>query len=314
MKMKSKLLIGLFCSDQSIPGLFEELIEKFSLNNPDVTIDSVTDIQLADYLIIDTEYLYNHQALDILSQYSHKIILMSGKNNEFNINEILCHYSINHIIGKNGKQAVREIYDCLNRSLICKSWGIEDYLIDPKEIRSAEISTLVNINEYIDKIINEFSFPNFFESPKDYLRLIANELLTNAIFNAAISEDGKKKYSRDHKNRDVKLERNERVSFKMGMNKDYIILSVCDQFGTLTKDQIINSLVRSSRTKTYKEGNEGAGLGMYLIYCTANQLIFNIQKGIRTEVLCIIETNKRFKSFQERITSFHFYQEENYGA
>ena len=82
-----------------------------------------------------------------------------------------------------------------------------------------------------------------------------------------------------------------------------------DSFGTLTKEKVIQSLHRSFQEKTVEQKQGGAGLGLYLSYSHGHQFIVNSKLGVKTEVIIVIEKNKRYKTYKSRLKSFHFFDE-----
>jgi sigma-B regulation protein RsbU (phosphoserine phosphatase) len=46
-----------------------------------------------------------------------------------------------------------------------------------------------------------------------------------------------------------------------------------------------------------------------MIFNHCNQFILNTKKNKRTEVIAIIDNNRRYKKYKERITSFHYFEE-----
>jgi sigma-B regulation protein RsbU (phosphoserine phosphatase) len=67
--------------------------------------------------------------------------------------------------------------------------------------------------------------------------------------------------------------------------------------------------MRSFKDKTVMDKKDGAGLGLYLTFLHSNQFIVNFREDCQTEVICVIDKEKRYKQYKERIRSFHFFQE-----
>jgi sigma-B regulation protein RsbU (phosphoserine phosphatase) len=99
------------------------------------------------------------------------------------------------------------------------------------------------------------------------------------------------------------------VQLALGMDDKGVALSVQDSFGGLSYSTLIESLRRSFAEKTAMDKKDGAGLGLYLTFLHSNQFIINFRENFRTEVICIIDKNKRYKNYKQRIRSFHFFQE-----
>lgn len=148
-----------------------------------------------------------------------------------------------------------------------------------------------SLNTFRDKL-NHFldtqEFNGWFESPRDYLRLIGDELVTNALDPVGTL-----------------------VNVKLATDSDIIIVEVEDNRGALEKSTLLDSLKRARDTGAPKEGGRGAGLGLYLVYQSTNQIWIDVNKNKSTKVVCVLETTKRYKHFKGRLTSFHFVTQEN---
>ena len=250
--------------------------------DPNLSLDDV------DFIITDTNFLGDDTQL--LQKYASKTFLLSDKPNEHNVRTLLAKFPINHLIGMNGTQLILELKDNLLKKIKHSIWGIEQYLGTNAEYKEMLIDGNAPLAQQIDEMINSFSYENYFDSPVDYLRVMANELLTNALYHHATSAP-------------------KAAIFKMGVDTSFITLSVQDAHGQLDREKIIVPLTRGFAEKTYLTDSEGAGLGLYLTYCHSNQLIFNHKKNVRSEVISIIDCNKRYKKYKERITSFHYSEE-----
>ncbi|MCY4523826.1 MAG: ATP-binding protein [Halobacteriovoraceae bacterium] len=265
-----------------------------------ILLDQI-EIEKADFILIDANYLEKYkEGLLQLRRYPQKIILISNKKDEDNINLFLSQYPINHLVGFNSKAIIKEIYDTMLKCLTNPFWGIDRYLKANFLSQACRIKSSDEIETSVYKIIEQFNFSNTFKSSVDYLKLMANELITNAFFNTI---DG----NADRRQK-VITEKNKKIIFTMGKDKHHIIFSIQDDYGLLTRDTIIQCLTRSFREKTPLKQKGGAGLGLYITFSYANQLIINSEKNKRTEVIIIIDCNRRYKKYKERITSLHFHE------
>lgn len=252
-------------------------------------------------VLTDVEFLREKNLFHLIKENPKKTILLSSLPDEANIKEILSLYPLHHLIGANSNNLISEIKNTALKMATGSIWGVEKYF-DEVELFQKEVFSSKNINDSIDEMIAHFDFSSTFDSPVDYLKVMANELITNALYNAP----GTESLSR---NKEVNLEDGKKVLFTMGMDQFYIALCVKDNFGTLNRDKIIKSLERSFREKTFEKKSGGAGLGLYLTFSHSNQMIINFKENEKTEIICIIDNNKRFKKYRERVTSFHFHQE-----
>ena len=77
-------------------------------------------------------------------------------------------------------------------------------------------------------------------------------------------------------------------------------------------EKLLDSLIRGFKEKTprKKEGESagGAGLGLYFIFKMANQTILNVTKDKGTEIICVVDANKRYKEYMARVSSLLFFR------
>lgn len=271
-----KIFINLPEDESKIISEFLGTSFQYTDKNPDFTIIGI------DQLNIDLKN-------------PHKTIVLSDKDDEFNINQIY-QFKIRHLIGKNDKRYLDEILFTLNKDFS----GIPTLF---------EVSTSNDLDQVISDYVEKFDFTNYFTSPKDYLRFILNEMLTNALYKAPRLWWKANKITIPMR-RDVVDISPHKIRVKFQNNDSGITLGVVDPFGAASFDEISHAIYRGMKEKTPMDKPDGAGLGLYLSYQHSNQLIFSLEKGKSTEVISIIEKNKRFIKYQSRIRSFHFFEED----
>ena len=137
------------------------------------------------------------------------------------------------------------------------------------------------------------------------VRLVADELFTNAIFNAGFTE------IRGGEIRTKKVVLNEKQTCRLlvGSKDDRLVLVCEDLFGTL------NILMLLSRIKKcYEEGaresitwdQAGAGLGSYLIFQSCMSVYYAVKEDERTMIACVFPLRKGMKARSEMGKSVHF--------
>jgi anti-sigma regulatory factor (Ser/Thr protein kinase) len=116
-------------------------------------------------------------------------------------------------------------------------------------------------------------------------RLVADELISNAVHNAPVDAQG----NHIHKNtrRDIEIELDERhaVRLRWGCDARYLALEVNDQFGSLDRDTILRALAKTA----ISDSGAGAGMGISLSYRSCDHLVFNLSPGKRTEIIALID-------------------------
>ena len=102
----------------------------------------------------------------------------------------------------------------------------------------------------------------------------------------------------------------ESVSVKLAMDSSTIAILVKDNIGSINKENVLSSIKRGFVERRPRVEGPGAGLGLMMVFENINQLHINNKKDQFCEFVGIIDISKRYKNFKERITSFHYFEEE----
>jgi hypothetical protein len=128
----------------------------------------------------------------------------------------------------------------------------------------------------------------------DSVALVADELITNAVYNAPRGSDGQPRYASRSRREKVTLEPTEYVRLDYGSDGRAFGIAVTDNFGGLTPDTIRAGIGRCLTAADQIEQKEGgAGLGIYTALGSVNQLVVNVEEGIRTEVIALWDLERR---------------------
>lgn len=218
-------------------------------------------------------------------------------------------YELHHLVGQNEQIFAAEIMDHVKKSFAKKIWGLNTYLEDTATVKMLSLSDSKNTNEMIEEALEHFDFNEYFASPIEYLQVMANELISNSLYKGPNRKRAEQGLDGVDRKSPVFLKGSDLVQVSLGMDTKGVALSVQDSFGGLSYELLIKSLKRSFEEKTVMDKKDGAGLGLYLTFLHSNQFIINYRENFRTEVICIIDKNKRYKHYKTRIRSFHFFQE-----
>lgn len=176
-------------------------------------------------------------------------------------------------------------------------FGLEPYLGFGVEVRSERIkssSERANLLEMLDQYLSESGVR---QSYRDQARLVCEELLMNAIYDAPTSQiDKKHLYNHLPRTEAVVLEPSQQGMFSFAFDGTKILISVRDPFGSLMPKTIFkylkNNYSSAPEEINAKEGKGGAGRGLHQIVEASSEIIFNLSPGKRTEVISIIYTEK----------------------
>lgn len=267
----------------------------------------ITQYQSEHFIICDVD-TFLERAEEFKQIKKHLLYILSGRSDEENM-KFVDEYSIHHLVGLNEGIYAPEIISNIQKSFNRKIWGITPYIGSDGDIKILSLSDSKNTNEIINDALGDFDFEGYFSSPVEYIQVMANELISNSLYKGPNKRRSEQGLDTPDRKSPVFLKGTDLVQVTLGMDSKGVALAVQDSFGGLTYELLLASLKRSFAEKTAMDKKDGAGLGLYLTFLHSNQFIVNFRKDFRTEVICIIEKNKRYKNYKQRIRSFHFFQE-----
>jgi hypothetical protein len=101
-----------------------------------------------------------------------------------------------------------------------------------------------------------------------------------------------------------------RTVLRWGADDRVLAISVGDHCGTLRQRDVIDHVrrARSERGKPRAESQRGAGLGLYLVVANVASLVFNVEVGKRTEVVCLFDRVRARRPAVSGVRSLHVFQ------
>ncbi len=124
------------------------------------------------------------------------------------------------------------------------------------------------------------------------LKLVLDELITNAIYHAPVKTTGEEKY---REFTDVVLEPNEYVYVTLGFDTEKYGVSIMDTQGTLSKEIILYKIDRHIHAEGILD-DSGRGIHMSRIF--ADRLVANIERGRKTEMVLFNYLDKSYKGYK----------------
>ena len=124
------------------------------------------------------------------------------------------------------------------------------------------------------------------------MKLIVDEIVTNAIYHAPALPDGKEKYEEFS---DVSLEPDEFVYVECGFDSEKYGVSVTDGKGRLTKETVLYKIERQMSGEGMMD-DSGRGLHMSRLF--SDRMIINIAPKIKTEVILINYFSHKYRGYK----------------
>jgi len=116
---------------------------------------------------------------------------------------------------------------------------------------------------------------------------VIHELLTNAMYDAPVDAQGRAIYSHD-RTAPIQLHNEDRVTFRYGTDGTRLVVETADRFGGLRRGDLVRSLRRAAAGQVNRSAG-GAGIGLSMIYRTANVLQVDVEPGQRTRVTTVFD-------------------------
>ncbi len=136
---------------------------------------------------------------------------------------------------------------------------------------------------------------------------LAHELIMNAMYDAPVDAQGRPRYAADRK-AELRLEPSERPAVWLATDGSRLVLQVADPFGRLQRHHVMNGLARGLSGGEMDQSHGGAGLGMMMCHNSAALLVFDVRRGIRTEVTAVFELDLNLREFRTQARSIHYFE------
>ncbi len=164
-------------------------------------------------------------------------------------------------------------------------FGAEKYLLWGTQLHDTTLERAQQRTDIVAELEAELGRRGQNARVAQMARLVADELISNAVHNAPVDAAGvhyRKDLPRDAA---LELDAHHRVRVRWGCDARYVAVEVNDSFGSLDRDTALAALARQE----VREVGAGAGLGVALAYRSCDHLVFNLAPGRRTEVIALVD-------------------------
>jgi CheY-like chemotaxis protein len=199
-------------------------------------------------------------------------------------------YSITNIIPKTVPFNFTEL-DFIVRGLVTGDiFGLSRYLLENGTILERHtITSTADARRIQDHFINLFT--EKFGTAGD-MKLILDEIITNAIYHAPTQPDGTEKYQEFS---DITLEPHEYISVECGYDTEKYGVSITDIQGRLTRDTV---LYKIERQITGEGLLDDSGRGIHMSRLFADRMIINIDPNKKTEVILMNYFSNKYRGYK----------------
>jgi hypothetical protein len=162
--------------------------------------------------------------------------------------------------------------------------------------QESELNTLYQVIQSpfdkFDVIEKLQDFSKKYKNPSSVIydiALVADELITNALYNAPYVDAENSSSGPDRNPQSIMVDPLKRPEFVAGSDGMRIVIGVRDHYGMLNTNQLLER-IRSCYEQnikdliSYKEG--GAGIGSFMIFDSCSTMYVAVQKAVATVVCC----------------------------
>ncbi|MGZ3802948.1 MAG: cyclic nucleotide-binding domain-containing protein [Pseudobdellovibrionaceae bacterium] len=295
----------------------QQVIARMAVGGTGVRLDIANNKEEAENFIGEKKYdaiLCEEVFLDILVQaYKNKIsrhlVLLTNPNVNANLQTIKGLPFVDNIMSRDPEDrsfTVRSLLTTLTKVLNTNIFGIEKYLSWGADIQCKMVRASKERANLKDEMVAHFKESGVRSSTLDRVYTVAEEILMNAIYDAPTDENGQALFNHLPRKTEVNLKKNQESTLRYALDGTMIALSVEDPFGTLTKETIITYLESCYQGKagSLNTNKGGAGRGLHQIIENSDLTIFNVKKGVKTEVISLFSLEMGRK---EHNPSFHYF-------
>lgn len=203
----------------------------------------------------------------------------------------------------------KNVSTTLNKLVSKDLFGIEKYLMLGIDVKVKAITCSDDRSTLAEEMETYFSGLGVRSTMLDRVRIVAEELMMNAIYDAPLDGFGKPIFNHLPRTETVDLERDQWGEFRFACDGTLAAISVADPFGGFQLQTLIDYLERnynSNGESVQIAGKGGAGRGLHQIVESSDLVVFNVVDGVRTEVIAFFDLDPRAKD-EAKTPAFHFF-------
>lgn len=199
-------------------------------------------------------------------------------------------FSITNIIPKTVPFNFAELDFIVHGLVTGDIFGLQRYLLDDGALIEKHVITSTAESRRVQDHLIEL-FEKRFGTSGD-MKLILDEIITNAIYHAPIQADGTEKYREFS---DITLEPHEYIYIECGFDSEKYAVAITDCQGHLTKDTV---LYKIERQITGEGLLDDSGRGIHMSRLFADRMIINIDPKKKTEVILINYFSNKYRGYK----------------
>ena len=299
------------------PDKKQQLPVRMAMGSTGVQLDIASDSESARNLLKENKYdvvLAEDSCVDVLKEVHDQsicknVILLTNKNVQGNLEILKDNRFVEHIISRDSDDknaTIRYVLTALGKLLNKDIFGVEKYLTWGVEVQKRMVTHSGQREALREELFEYFKKIGVRTSVLDRVNTATEEMLMNAIYDAPVDSKGNALFNHLTRKEEVVLDTHQQSQLRYGSDGMLLAVSVVDPFGALPRDVIIDYLLScyNGVAGSLNTQKGGAGRGLHQIIENSDLTIFNVKKGVRTEVICLFNLDGQKRESQP---SFHYF-------
>lgn len=299
------------------PDKRQQLPIRMALGGTGVQLDIATSTEEARQHLSVNSYdivLCEEGCIEILREiYAQKSsrysVLLTSKDVQGNLKILESNRFVDHIISRDADDrntTIRYVLTALGKLMNKDLFGLEKYLTWGVEVQKKSVSHSSQREGLREDLYCYFKKMGVRSTVLDRVNTAVEEMLMNAIYDAPVDYQGRSIFNHVSRKKEVQLDTHQQSQLTYASDGVLLAVAVKDPFGSLTKDIIIDYLLScySGNAGIMNADKGGAGRGLHQIIENADLTVFNVKKGVRTEVICLFNIDGQKRETQP---SFHYF-------
>jgi len=279
------------------------------------SIDDLGDVTNFALVAVDYDALTSEEQAEMVANFALKsrrptLLLLSERNVQEDLallfgSRILTNMLVVDGSGPDASDLLVTVQKIRHREI----FGLEKYFVWGVEPRSLSVTSSLEKSAAITAISDYVHSIGVTSRLRALIRTVADEFLSNALYNAPVNPDGSSRYASTPRTSPVYLGANERIEVRYCCDGRRFGLSTTDPFGSLAPAILQDYLARAFRhgDDQVSETPGGAGLGFYQILGSLSHFVVNIDPGHRTEMIGLVDVSGSFRTFASGGKSFNIF-------
>jgi hypothetical protein len=228
-----------------------------------------------------------------------------------------------HICQKNGHSFDQEVESA--KCLEVSERNLLDYpvstILSPANMSPETERSLVAIdrnfncssqkNDIVNDFVNAMQSKGLPRTLTDDVIAVADELFTNAVFNAPFVDIQTHRNPGLNRHGPVQMTKGKSGRIFLGCDQHRLVVGCHDPYGSLQLSEylkIIRATYQKGAAKSLNFGAGGAGLGSYIIFNAGSSLYVGVWPGQATVFCCVIPLGLSNRRRTELVKHFHWVQ------